>query len=44
MAEELKSFKKDWNRWSLSERLFAAFFVAASTLALLGGDVPGLTQ
>lgn len=43
MAEELKSFKKDWDRWSVPERLFAAGFIAASALALIGGAVTGLT-
>lgn len=43
MSDELKSFKKDWDRWSTGERLFAAFFIAASTAALLGGAMTGIS-
>lgn len=42
MTDDLKSFRKDWRRWSSSERFFAAFFVLATSLALIGGALAGV--
>lgn len=38
MERELRSFRKDWQRWSLSERAFAVALAAAAAL-LLGAPV-----
>lgn len=43
MVGGLKSFKRDWDRWSVSERLFAAGFLAATAIALIGGAINGAT-
>lgn len=38
MTDELKSFKKDWQRWSAKEKLIAVTMLIA-LVALLGGPV-----
>ena len=38
MTDELKSFKKDWERWSGAEKLTAVTLLILLT-ALLGGPV-----
>lgn len=38
MARELKSFKKDWQRWSMAEKLIAVALLVAATV-VLGGPV-----
>ncbi len=38
MAQDLKSFKKDWQRWSAAEKLVAVALLVVATLAL-GGPV-----
>ncbi|WP_257792283.1 hypothetical protein [Azospirillum humicireducens] len=37
MADELKSFRKDWKRWSSAERLVAVTILVL--IALLGAPV-----
>lgn len=41
MARELKSFKKDWQRWSAAEKLIAVTLLVVATV-ILGGPVTGL--
>lgn len=36
VADQLKSFRKDWQRWSLAERAVAVALVVAATLLLSG--------
>lgn len=36
MADQLKSFRKDWQRWSLPERAMAVVMLVAATLLLSG--------
>lgn len=38
MANDLKSFKKDWQRWSAAERLIAIAVLLGVTV-LLGGPL-----
>lgn len=38
MSNDLKSFKKDWQRWSRVERLTAVALLVGAT-ALLGGPL-----
>lgn len=38
MADELKSFKKDWQRWSAREKMIAITLLIA-LIALLGSPV-----
>lgn len=39
MAEELKSFKRDWESWSVTERVTAIGIAALAVVALVGGTV-----
>lgn len=41
MARELKSFKKDWQRWTISEKLIAVALLVVATI-VLGGPVTTL--
>lgn len=34
MSRELKSFKGDWRRWSVGERVFAVALLAAAAMAI----------
>ncbi|WP_282189089.1 hypothetical protein [Azospirillum sp. SYSU D00513] len=38
MAQELKSFRKDWQRWSRTERAMAVA-LAVLVAAILGGPI-----
>ena len=38
MAQDLKSFKKDWQRWSPAEKLTAIALLVVATV-VLGGPV-----
>ncbi|CAO3420871.1 MULTISPECIES: hypothetical protein [Azospirillum] len=38
MAQDLKSFKKDWQRWSAAEKLTAVAILIVAAVAL-GGPV-----
>ncbi|MBP2293467.1 MULTISPECIES: hypothetical protein [Azospirillum] len=41
MAQDLKSFKKDWQRWSPAEKLVAVALLVVATV-VLGGPVTAL--
>lgn len=41
MAQQLKSFKKDWQRWSPAEKLVAIALLVVATV-VLGGPVTAL--
>ncbi len=41
MAQDLKSFKKDWQRWSPAEKLVAIALLVVATV-VLGGPVTTL--
>ncbi|HYG91035.1 MAG TPA: hypothetical protein VD978_32805 [Azospirillum sp.] len=39
MGDDLKSFKKDWQRWSRVERLSAIVLLFGATATILGGSL-----